>query len=103
MSEPVLDDLRLRRLIRIDVEERDGCVDVAVADDGRGFDPQARSSTGVGLTGMRERVELADGGVDIDSGPAGTTVRAKLPVPGGRWPQQREEPSRSAVGARAGL
>src|SRR4051794_19217122 len=66
--------------IRIDVEERDGCVDVAVADDGRGFDPHATSSTGFGLTGMRERVELADGELDIDSGPAGTTVRAKLPV-----------------------
>src|SRR5215213_3550399 len=66
--------------VRIDVGERDGRVDVAVADDGRGFDPQARSSTGFGLTGMRERVELADGELDIDSGPAGTTVRAKLPV-----------------------
>src|SRR3954447_5160766 len=66
--------------VRIDVEERDGCVDVAVADDGRGFDPQATSSTGFGLTGMRERVELADGELDIDSGPAGTTVHAKLPV-----------------------
>jgi signal transduction histidine kinase len=66
--------------IRIDVDERDGCVDVAVADDGRGFDPQATSSAGFGLTGMRERVELADGELDIDSGPEGTTVRAKLPV-----------------------
>src|SRR3954447_10087785 len=47
--------------IRIDVEERDGCVDVAVADDGRGFDPQATSSTGFGLTGMRERGEVARG------------------------------------------
>jgi signal transduction histidine kinase len=66
--------------IRIDVSDRDGCVDVAVADDGRGFDPETTEGGGFGLTGMRERVELADGELDIDSGPTGTTVRARLPV-----------------------
>jgi signal transduction histidine kinase len=66
--------------IRIDVGEHGGCVDVAVADDGRGFDPAAADSGGFGLTGMRERVELAGGELDIDSGPQGTIVRARLPV-----------------------
>jgi signal transduction histidine kinase len=66
--------------IQIDVGEQDGSVDVAVADDGRGFDPATAHSGGFGLTGMRERVELADGELDIDSGPEGTTVRARLPV-----------------------
>jgi len=66
--------------IRIDVTERDGFVEVAVADDGRGFDPKTARGGGFGLTGMRERVELADGELDIDSGPSGTTVRARLPV-----------------------
>ena len=66
--------------IRIDVSERDGHVEVAVADDGRGFDPETTDGGGFGLTGMRERVELADGELDIDSGPSGTTVRARLPV-----------------------
>jgi signal transduction histidine kinase len=66
--------------IRIDVSEHDGHVDITVADDGRGFDPQTRDFTGFGLTGMRERVELAGGELDIDSGTAGTTVRAHLPV-----------------------
>ena len=66
--------------IRIDVSEHDGCVHAAVADDGRGFDPATANSGGFGLTGMRERVELADGELDIDSGPEGTTVRARLPV-----------------------
>ncbi len=66
--------------IHIDVSDHDGCVDVAVADDGRGFDPATTDSGGFGLTGMRERVELADGELDIDSGPTGTTVRARLPV-----------------------
>ena len=66
--------------IRLDVTEHDGCVEVAVTDDGRGFDPETTSGGGFGLTGMRERVELADGELDIHSGPSGTTVRAQLPV-----------------------
>ena len=66
--------------IRIDVSEHDGCVDISVADDGRGFDPATTDSGGLGLRGMRERVELADGELDIDSGPEGTTIRARLPI-----------------------
>jgi signal transduction histidine kinase len=66
--------------IRIDVTEREGCVEVAVGDDGHGFDPETTDGGGFGLTGMRERVELADGELDIDSGSSGTTVRARLPV-----------------------
>ena len=66
--------------IGIDVCEKDGCIEVSVADDGRGFDPAITDSGGFGLTGMRERVELADGELDIDSGSEGTTVRARLPV-----------------------
>jgi signal transduction histidine kinase len=66
--------------IRIEIGERDGCVEVAVSDDGSGFDTTATGGGGFGLTGMRERVELADGELDIESGPSGTTVRARLPV-----------------------
>ena len=66
--------------IGIDVREYDGCVEVAVSDDGKGFDPETTNSSGFGLTGMRERVELAGGELDIDSGPSGTTVKARLPV-----------------------
>jgi signal transduction histidine kinase len=54
-------------------------VRVAVADDGRGFDPDARVA-GFGLVGMRERVALAHGQLDIESGPGRTVVRATLPV-----------------------
>jgi signal transduction histidine kinase len=66
--------------VRIDVTERDGCVEVTVSDDGQGFDPGADNGGGFGLTGMRERVELADGELDIQSDGSGTTVRARLPV-----------------------
>jgi signal transduction histidine kinase len=54
---------------------------VEVADDGEGFDPAAATS-GFGLAGMRERVELSGGQLDVTAGPQGTTVRAVVPLPG---------------------
>ena len=58
-------------------------VEVRVADDGIGFDPEDGSGAGFGLAGMRERVELAGGQLDIAPGvEAGTVVRARLPVGG---------------------
>ena len=65
--------------IRVDVTEHDGCMEIAVTDDGRGFD-LGEKPKGFGLVGMRERVELAGGELDIESAPSGTTVHAKLPV-----------------------
>jgi signal transduction histidine kinase len=56
---------------------------IAVTDDGQGFDPDARAE-GFGLVGMRERVALAQGRLDIDSSPSGTAVTARLPVAGPR-------------------
>jgi two-component system, NarL family, sensor histidine kinase DevS len=60
------------------------CVDhelrLSVVDDGTGFDPQA-STGGFGLTGMRERVELAGGELRVEPGESeGTIVSARLPV-----------------------
>ncbi|MBN9624143.1 MAG: sensor histidine kinase [Actinobacteria bacterium] len=55
-------------------------VEVSVADDGRGFDPAATSG-GFGLTGMRERVELAAGTLRIESGgDRGTKISASIPM-----------------------
>ncbi len=53
---------------------------VEVRDDGGGFDPGV-ATTGYGLAGMRERVYLVGGTLEVSSDPAtGTTVRARLPV-----------------------
>jgi two-component system, NarL family, sensor histidine kinase DevS len=56
---------------------------VEVRDDGRGFDTEARSD-GFGLGGIRERVYLAGGTLELDSGQQGTLLRAHLPLRGDR-------------------
>jgi signal transduction histidine kinase len=64
----------------VEIHEDGDTVQVEVRDDGVGFDPSA-DTNGFGVLGMRERVELLDGKLRIDSSPgAGTTVRASLPV-----------------------
>ena len=54
-------------------------VRITVRDNGTGFDPLATSG-GFGLTGMRERISLAGGELNITSGPEGTRIEAKLPA-----------------------
>jgi signal transduction histidine kinase len=57
-----------------------------VEDDGGGFDPASlrqpqESGRGLGLLGMRERAELFEGEVDIESRPgSGTSVRVRMPL-----------------------
>ena len=64
----------------VEIHEEGETVHVLVRDDGVGFDPAADTG-GFGVLGMRERVELLDGTLEIDSSPgAGATVRATLPV-----------------------
>ena len=58
----------------VEVIEEDEWVQVTVRDDGDGFDPTAPAH-GFGLVGMRERVDLLDGRLHIESTPgSGTTV-----------------------------
>ncbi|MBV9197557.1 MAG: GAF domain-containing sensor histidine kinase [Solirubrobacterales bacterium] len=63
----------------VSVRLEDDEVVVEVCDDGRGFDVSARSA-GFGLPGMRERVALAGGTLGLQSGQAGTRLRARLPL-----------------------
>jgi signal transduction histidine kinase len=56
---------------------------LTVTDDGHGFDPDA-ATNGYGLTGMRDRLALVGGRLELASGASGTTVRISLaqePVP----------------------
>ncbi len=57
-------------------------VSLSVEDDGRGFDEQiGMSEAGIGLLGMRERLEVLGGKLEIESGAGqGTRLRARIPV-----------------------
>ncbi|MGP0033164.1 MAG: GAF domain-containing protein [Solirubrobacteraceae bacterium] len=78
--------------VRVSVASIEGEVRIEVQDDGLGFDPAVRSE-GFGLAGMRERVYLAGGTVELQSGENGTLVRARLPL--------QAENAASEVGAAA--
>jgi two-component system NarL family sensor kinase len=62
---------------------RAGLIQLQVADDGRGCDPEAAlHSGGSGLGGMRERLRLYDGRLEVHSTPGqGTRLRAVVPLP----------------------
>jgi signal transduction histidine kinase len=66
--------------IDLQVQGEEGRLGVLISDDGQGFNPVGRHS-GFGLTGMRERVELAGGELQIESRPGGgTRVMASIPL-----------------------
>jgi signal transduction histidine kinase len=66
---------------------RDHQLSVEVEDDGKGFDERAfatpdRAGRGWGLLGMRERVEMLGGRLDIHSAPGmGTHLELSVPLP----------------------
>jgi signal transduction histidine kinase len=82
----------------VEVSEDEQEVTVTVRDDGTGFDPDEPRG-GFGLVGMRERAELANGRLLIDSSTEeGTTVRVVLPAERtDAAPGSEEVPERRAV------
>jgi signal transduction histidine kinase len=52
---------------------------IEVRDDGQGFDTEVKSE-GFGLAGIQERVYLAGGSLELESGAQGTLLSARLPV-----------------------
>ena len=55
-------------------------LNLTIEDDGQGFDPNAPSSR-LGLAGMRERLLLVGGELEIESSPTtGTTIFARIPL-----------------------
>jgi two-component system NarL family sensor kinase len=70
--------------VSVELFERNGSVELAVRDDGRGFDlsrlPERIAEGHIGLQSQRERVESAGGRFDIRSAPGrGTEVEVRLP------------------------
>lgn len=63
----------------VEVARHAGTLRIMVADDGVGFDP-ARTAAGVGLAGMRERVQALGGSFAMDCA-SGTRIAITLPAP----------------------
>jgi signal transduction histidine kinase len=63
------------------VTSKGSSVTAVVEDDGAGFQPERIREGGLGLLGMRERVALVGGRVDVESRPgAGSTLVAEVPL-----------------------
>ena len=73
--------------VLIQMAREEARLDIEVEDDGCGFDPASvatpeSSGRGLGLLGIRERVELLGGHVTIDSAPGqGTRLAVSVPLP----------------------
>lgn len=67
--------------IWVNLDYSDGAVDLALEDDGKGFDPQTVGDQ-MGLRGIRDRFLMLGGSFDIESAPgAGTRLSGSLPIP----------------------
>ena len=65
--------------VEVSAEEAESTIRIRVHDDGSGFDPA--STAGRGLSGMRERIELFGGQIEVTSEPgAGTDIAATVPL-----------------------
>jgi two-component system, NarL family, sensor histidine kinase DevS len=67
------------RHVSIKLEVRERAIHADVDDDGDGFDPNAPAD-GFGLIGMRERIALLRGELEISSSAGGTHVSAAIPI-----------------------
>jgi signal transduction histidine kinase len=64
------------------LQRKDGAVVAVVEDDGAGFDVGSTRADSLGFAGMRERLSLAGGRLQLESAPgSGTTVVAEVPSP----------------------
>jgi PAS domain S-box-containing protein len=70
----------------IEIGRKNGSILVTVKDCGKGISPTRlaeiqTSGKGVGIGGMRERMRLINGTLNIESNGSGMTVEAKIPIP----------------------
>jgi signal transduction histidine kinase len=67
-------------LVEVAAKEADGAIRILVRDDGDGFDTDS-ATAGRGLRGMRERIQLLGGEIDVISSPGdGTKITACVPL-----------------------
>jgi signal transduction histidine kinase len=65
--------------LTVEVVDQGGELSITVSDDGIGFDPDSPAD-GYGLPGMRERMTLLGGQLEISSSSEGTTIKASVPA-----------------------
>ena len=67
--------------VSVSIARRESGVAAVIEDDGSGFDPRRPREDGIGILGMRERLALLGGRLEIESRKgAGTTVVAEVPL-----------------------
>jgi signal transduction histidine kinase len=67
--------------VSIVLRSRDGAVAVTIDDDGQGFAAADVRGDALGLLGMRERLALVGGTLEVESSPeSGTTIAAEVPA-----------------------
>ena len=76
-------------LVEVGIRGLRGAVCMEIHDNGKSFPVQralfAKQIKGLGLLGMRERVEMVGGNFSVESAPGdGTTIRAQIPFGNGR-------------------
>ena len=74
--------------VEVKLLKRRGVITVEIKDDGKSFKVQdaslIRRKKGLGLLGMRERVEMIGGRFTVESSPGeGTTIKAEIPLTNG--------------------
>lgn len=78
--------------VTVTLRRDDRCCVLEVADNGVGFDPlrvNPQSGHGLGLVGMRERVAMVGGELEVVSQPgAGARITARVPWPNGKGQSQ---------------
>jgi signal transduction histidine kinase len=69
------------RHVSLVLQRRPGVISVVVEDDGAGFDAASTGDSGLGLVGMRERLALVGGRLEIESSAGhGTTIAVEVPT-----------------------
>ncbi|PRO65675.1 sensor histidine kinase [Alkalicoccus urumqiensis] len=67
--------------IRVKLDVKDNLVTAVIKDNGRGFDLDQKKEGSFGLVGMKERINMLDGKISIESSPGkGTLIIVQIPI-----------------------
>jgi NarL family two-component system sensor histidine kinase LiaS len=66
--------------LTIEADIQEGSLRLAVTDNGHGFDTTRAENWGLGISGMRERIDMIGGTLTMSSGPGGSRIEARSPL-----------------------